>query len=264
MERISTPVLQEPLEMTELEFECIQCKKKFKREITYRKERPTEMEIINNIKKGERNFFSVGLISRNNPNVDLSYCSVVCKEISTKITEEKRIAEHKNRIEERIQKEIPKIFYDIDSDMKNIDSIMDKSLFITGKAGVGKSVLMATLCKKHMRLEHSVWWISYPKFIMELQRMFKNDENPYQYAQNVVEERGILAIDDLGAEKITDFVRQITYYIINEREQNMKRTIITSNFSLKEIDEMIDPRISSRIAGMCDIIDLKGKDRRIK
>ena len=75
---------------------------------------------------------------------------------------------------------------------------------------------------------------------------------------------GWLAIDDIGAEKLTEFVRQITYYILNEREQRELPTLITSNFSLMEIDEMIDSRISSRIAGMCEVIKLSGKDRRLK
>ena len=74
----------------------------------------------------------------------------------------------------------------------------------------------------------------------------------------------ILFLDDLGAEKLTDFVRQITYFILNEREQNELTTVITSNFSLKQLDEQIDQRISSRIAGMCEILKFTGDDRRIK
>ena len=73
-----------------------------------------------------------------------------------------------------------------------------------------------------------------------------------------------MIIDDIGAEKLTEFVRQTFYYIINEREQWLKKTIITSNYSLDELDEYIDGRISSRIAGMCEIVELGGKDRRVK
>jgi len=51
--------------------------------------------------------------------------------------------------------------------------------------------------------------------------------------------------------------------IINYREQNKLQTIITSNFTLDEIDKYIDRRISSRIAGMCEIIRMSG-DKRLK
>jgi DNA replication protein DnaC len=51
--------------------------------------------------------------------------------------------------------------------------------------------------------------------------------------------------------------------IINYREQNKLQTIITSNFTLDEIDMYIDRRISSRIAGMCEVVRMSG-DKRLK
>ena len=148
----------------------------------------------------------------------------------------------------------------------------NKSVFITGKTGVGKTVLMASIVRKYVQKGYGYYanlgkiiWISYPAFIMELQSLFgKEKESPFDYAEEVAKLDGILAIDDLGAEKLSDFVRQITYFIINEREQRELPVLITSNFSLQEIDEMIDPRISSRIAGICEIIKLSGKDRRLE
>jgi DNA replication protein DnaC len=94
--------------------------------------------------------------------------------------------------------------------------------------------------------------------------MFRKDnESPYDYASEIARFRGILMIDDLGAEKLSDFVRQVTYYIINEREQRMLKTIITTNFTLEQICDQIDPRISSRLVGMCEVVKLSGKDKRL-
>jgi DNA replication protein DnaC len=73
----------------------------------------------------------------------------------------------------------------------------------------------------------------------------------------------LIVLDDFGAEKMTDFVRQVSYLIINYREQNKLQTIITSNFTLDEIDMYIDRRISSRIAGMCEVVRMSG-DKRLK
>jgi len=39
------------------------------------------------------------------------------------------------------------------------------------------------------------------------------------------------------------------------------QTIITSNFTLDEIDMYIDRRISSRIAGMCEVVRMSGDKR---
>ena len=71
-------------------------------------------------------------------------------------------------------------------------------------------------------------------------------------------------IDDLGAEKTTDFVRQTLYYIVNEREQNELPIIVTSNYTLKDLAAKFDERISSRLAGMCKQVKLTGTDRRVK
>lgn len=141
-------------------------------------------------------------------------------------------------------------------------------MFITGDTGVGKTVLMAGIAKEILKdRDKEVKWISYPGFIMKLQSMFKknNDETtPFEVAEDIASFLGTLCIDDLGAEKMTAFVQQITYYIINYREQEMLHTLITSNFSLQKIDEQIDVRVSSRIGGMCKTIKLTGKDRRLQ
>jgi DNA replication protein DnaC len=133
-----------------------------------------------------------------------------------------------------------------------------------GNVGVGKTTTMSVLARKYIMAGRRVEWISYPAFIMKLQSMFRKDnESPYDYASEIARFRGILMIDDLGAEKLSDFVRQVTYYIINEREQRMLKTIITTNFTLEQICDQIDPRISSRLVGMCEVVKLSGKDKRL-
>jgi len=125
-------------------------------------------------------------------------------------------------------------------------------------AGVVKELLKSN--------QNKVKWISYSAFIMELQSMFRKDgENtPFDVAEGIATYPGTLCIDDMGAEKMTAFVQQITYYIINYREQEMLHTLITSNFSLQQIDEQIDTRVSSRIGGMCKVVKLSGRDRRLE
>jgi len=163
---------------------------------------------------------------------------------------------------------IPIKFRDIECDKPGIvKQGIEQSMFITGTAGVGKTVLMAGIIKGILRdKEKGAEWISYPGFIMELQSLFRKDDDitPFERAEEIASFPGTLAIDDIGAEKITAFVQQITYYIINYREQEMLHTLITSNFSLQQIDEQIDTRISSRIGGMCKIVKLTGKDRRLE
>jgi DNA replication protein DnaC len=170
------------------------------------------------------------------------------------------------KAKEKILRELPEKFLAIETDHKELlKQSIGKSLFIFGDIGVGKSVFMASLLKEAARSGKAVKWISYISFIMSLQNLFHKGnagDTAYDEAERVARFDGILFIDDLGAEKLTEFVRHITYYLFNEREQRNLATVVTSNFSLNEIDLNIDRRISSRICGMCSMLNLKGKDRR--
>ena len=76
-----------------------------------------------------------------------------------------------------------------------------------------------------------------------------------------------LVLDDLGTEKITDFVRQCLYDLLDRRYGDMRETIITSNLTLQGFAEEYGShgdRLASRIAGMGEVLALSGKDRRLK
>lgn len=172
----------------------------------------------------------------------------------------------KRRNNETILRVIPKKYLYIETDktellVKNVT----KNLFITGKTGTGKTVFGCSMLKKYAWSDININYISYPEWIMQLQSAYrKENENPFEIANQIARFPGWMMIDDLGAEKLTDYVRQITYYIVNTREQHCLPIIITSNFSLVEIDSQIDKRISSRISGMCEILKFVGKDRRLE
>jgi len=188
------------------------------------------------------------------------YNRTIC---SKECYDKEREIENKKHYDQHIGK-IPLKYRDIECDNSTPKDYYSLNLFITGKSGTGKTVFAAGIAKECIKNKKDFKWISYSDFIMELQSMFKKEgESPFDKAQEISNYEGVLIIDDLGAEKATDFVRQITYNIVNEREQRMLPLVITSNFTLEEIAIQIDSRISSRIAGMCKTIKLTGRDRRI-
>ena len=157
---------------------------------------------------------------------------------------------------------VPKRYQHIESDRKDIlrTATPHKSFYIWGDTGTGKTVLAASIARKYSDIR----WESCPALIMKLQSMYRSEsQSPHEYALTVAHTPGLLVLDDLGAEKLTEFVRQTTYFILNEREQHLLPVVITSNLNLADIDKIIDKRVSSRIAGMCEVIALKGADRRL-
>jgi DNA replication protein DnaC len=176
-------------------------------------------------------------------------------------------------------KNIPKRFSSINNkdipDSINLD-ILDnnKGLYIWGDCGVGKThvayAIFAKLSYKYFKDNggSSNYWTSTIGFWhwQEILRLLRPSSDPKKESWTVKEDFNpkILIIDDLGSEKATDWSIEQMYYLINLRYENMKPLVITSNFSLKELGEKVGDRIPSRIAEMCEVIKLKGKDRRIK
>ena len=82
--------------------------------------------------------------------------------------------------------------------------------------------------------------------------------------ERILANRGVLIIDDLGAEKMSEWIEETMFKIINKRYEEVLPTIITSNNDLESMEERLGQRIVSRILEMCDVIKLEGGDRRIK
>jgi DNA replication protein DnaC len=84
----------------------------------------------------------------------------------------------------------------------------------------------------------------------------------------------LLLLDDLGSAKASEWVEEITYRLINERYNNCKPTIFTSNYpGIAPRDEagralgpgldlILGDRIVSRLVESTDVVDMVGVDRR--
>lgn len=151
----------------------------------------------------------------------------------------------------------------------------NQGVYLHGSAGTGKTYIMYALLKNIILTSQEVYStqgiyevrnlfrvVEMPTLAMALKTYTVRDEDPTDTI-SLYKDCTYLFIDDLGAEKMTDFLFESFYQIINYRYNQMLPTIITSNYSLKEISEKINDRIASRIAEMCTVIKLEGEDKRI-
>lgn len=171
-----------------------------------------------------------------------------------------------------LPQDVPRVIVENISNTSRIRvSSQSKSLFLFGPAGCGKSHAAACLMFKEMRTKDpssfkEYVWSNVPRLLFALRQTYISSEKRFEEAlilQKLTTAR-LVCLDDFGAEKTTDWSLQTLYLIINERYENKRATIITSNLSLDEIAERLgDDRLSSRIAGMCEVIEIKGKDRRV-
>lgn len=74
---------------------------------------------------------------------------------------------------------------------------------------------------------------------------------------------GLLLLDDLGAEKMTEFSAQELYRIIDCRDRELRRTVVTSNLTPDEIGKALGKRMASRLTGDTSL-RFDRKDRRAR
>lgn len=75
----------------------------------------------------------------------------------------------------------------------------------------------------------------------------------------------LLVVDDLGAERKSEYMGQVVYDVIDARERAGLPMIITTNLTKEEMEDPADmqyKRIFSRVWGNCIPIRVEGKDRR--
>lgn len=72
----------------------------------------------------------------------------------------------------------------------------------------------------------------------------------------------LLALDDLGAAKGSEWTDEINYRLLNHRYNGRLPTLITSNVIPAQLAHAVGERVASRLAEMCEVVVLKGEDRR--
>lgn len=141
------------------------------------------------------------------------------------------------------------------------DGYAEGSYFITGDVGTGKTYLACQVIARRLLTLKRALFISAPEMIVRVQSLPVEEKDRYQ--QSVARFPGLLVLDDVAAEKLTDYVKQVYYMILNRRSMDEADTIITTNLGLDEMDAIVGKRQVSRIVEQYRIIALKGPDRRL-
>jgi DNA replication protein DnaC len=152
--------------------------------------------------------------------------------------------------------------------VRDINANLDKGrgLWLFGDVGTGKTSLAMLVSKAALDSGRSVAIYSMPRLLSDIKETYEDrSERSYMELFERVVGVDLLHIDDLGAEKRTDWVLEQLYSIINERWQEQRSIVVTTNLvDVDELREQIGPRTVSRLHEMCDLIPIMGRDKRMQ
>jgi DNA replication protein DnaC len=139
-------------------------------------------------------------------------------------------------------------------------------LWFAGDVGTGKTSLAMLVSQATLEAGHSVAIYSTPRLLAEIKGTYDRDsDDSYMRLFRRLCAVDLLHLDDVGAERPTEWVLEQLYSIVNERWQDGRSIIVTSNLmDLDQLREQIGPRTVSRLSEICDEpLPIMGPDLRI-
>lgn len=202
-------------------------------------------------------------------------CTSCNKRFEAVQKKEIQIAEEKSKIEKTLKMaKVSKSFSNRTFDRFNATSSngaamafaesyvpIEEGIVFVGSCGVGKTHLASAVANKHAK-NISFLFVSCPELLHQIRLSYNSNSKVdlLEYAKKIP----LLLLDDIGAEKPTEWVRETLYLLIDHRSEERLPTIFTTNCTMNELADKLGDRIASRITGMCKVIKMNGEDYRLK
>jgi len=143
----------------------------------------------------------------------------------------------------------------------------EKGVLLYGPPGTGKTHLAAAVLRnviEHKGLKGV--FCDFRNLLIELRNSFSSNESTGEILDGV-RKAPLLILDDVGAERNTEWAKEVLAEIVNYRYTQNLPTVITTNLRFDGFGEdsfvaKFDGRTESRLYDMCRIVKVEGNDRR--
>jgi len=147
---------------------------------------------------------------------------------------------------------------------------LEIGLLFMGTCGVGKTHLAVSILKALLEKNISCLFYDFRDLLKEIQDSWNKDTQTSEMAiLSAIYQADVIVLDELGASKPTEWVKDTMTHIINRRYNDKKVTIFTSNYldaKSSQYDETLGERVGerlrSRLHEMCKIVNIFGDDYR--
>jgi DNA replication protein DnaC len=147
----------------------------------------------------------------------------------------------------------------------NFDAMRSQGtgLLLCGSVGTGKSFLAAAIANELISQGTPCLMTNFSRIISRISEKFGGDQ---KYLDDL-NRFDLLIIDDLGAERDSEFTWEKVMNVVDARYRAGLPLIVTTNLNPKDLYDPSDirrQRVFSRLKEMCIFLEVNGTDRRSK
>ena len=149
-------------------------------------------------------------------------------------------------------------------------------VMLYGKPGTGKTHLAAAIANARLASGNHAVFVTVPELLADIRETIGRKEDSSELLE-LVKDVELLIMDDMGAERLTDWVAEQMFSVINARLMRKKQTVVTTNYTPSDLiskmaikdragnilDDLPGKRIVSRLTEMCQKVEMRGRDQRL-
>ena len=142
----------------------------------------------------------------------------------------------------------------------------ERGWYLMGPVGTGKSHLAHAVGNTLRAQGIPVLVASVPLWLDRLRAAYEAHDDQEDRGDRLMREMATLPLvilDDLGAERPTEWALERLYLVIDQRYQACLPVGITTNWRPGDLADVLGSRIVSRLVEMCDLYTLDGGDYRV-
>lgn len=136
-----------------------------------------------------------------------------------------------------------------------------KGLLLYGRNGTGKTFYASCIANALIDAGHRVLVTNFARLSNQIQGLYEGKQSFIDSLSSY----SMLVLDDLGAERQSEFMQEMVFNIVNARYCSGLPFIVTTNLTIEEISKPQDAgraRIYNRILERCYPVEVNGIDRR--